>query len=1033
MKRLLTTTTALFLLTACSSTPAVIPTRNLESPSDMTFVCLKTDGDTLSGKAMSECHGRNIFEPSATVNGQRVLGTFAFITSPGRNEIAVADMDRGRLLDLAPLTPGYGMLPSGNDPEVIAASPDGCWVVTANRASCDFTMVDPARLLAGAFTAGATVFSPVTGAGDVSRRITVRTASGVLAASIGEMAFLPPATAATTCADPTVKPQAVATFPGCDMVALLDFSFADASATIVDAYYVRSTGLLPAGGDPVCPTECDLGGVDAGGPSEAGAAMGIATIDGGVAAAVDGGANTSYLQALALIPDGSRVYVGSSTGDSVASFDVSSTGFGNPSRVTLAENPGGIRRLRLNVDPYATVGTVEGKFLDDRGKFLYAFTNDDSVRVINIDSQPVECDVNLLLDSADQQPCHPIGEAGFRRRPLAQGPGLRIPTLTNPDSTPPVPRDITFAEIRPVPPTDTYYQSLSGQFGFLLASSGQVYVVNLAPQPARSDTTASEDTTPPSMATHSFREYRDSGKSGATAIELSVAPQRAVVDSDQAFATTATYSALDGPLIQPFSIDTSKRYFDFPDSNAVVSNSWSVTWEGLLPRTSRKTGLVTGKSDLLAGVLNDEGADFCASGVQVGDVLMFSGCTQDSDCQPDDQFTCQVTVSGGPRLCLPRDSTASANVVSKETCAKFLGSRVRYEVAAVTATSLQLRLKLDEVPKTTLNPCQQATEATDCQTDVDHGKGAVDSPDGGISKKFECLAVRDGENRRCVKRCAHDSDCRAGNVCEKVDGSLVGDLCVEAPPMDAYCFPQSMIAGSLQPTIAYSVRAGHAFTVSGSLMPNVSPFKRTASGSCEAQPLADPSLVARIPLSAPRCPDAFIAQASPASGLYVEQLNAQAGSNPCLYSGVDGSVDGATATANNPNVAANVRAFFQNPQIRFVLSNLNQYAGDLLSIQFQLQSGYGYSPLTAYASPSEVLLTMGTRIIAGPTQTPESPLWSNSAELISYPYIYVVDQGKTALTAGSHGQILRVNPRSGSTQIISFDNTLSGSTPFQIQ
>jgi hypothetical protein len=406
---------------------------------------------------------------------------------------------------------------------------------------------------------------------------------------------------------------------------------------------------------------------------------------------------------------------------------------------------------------------------------------------------------------------------------------------------------------------------------------------------------------------------------------------------------------------------------------------------------------------------------------------MFSGCTQDSDCQPDDQFTCQVTVSGGPSLCLPRDSAASAAVV--DACPKFLGSRVRYEVAAVTATSLQLRLKLDEVPKTSLNPCQQNS---DCWPDIDHGKLAGDAPDGaGIGKAFQCLAVHEGENRRCVKRCDHDSDCRAGNFCGTVAGSLVGDLCVEAPPIDVRCFPQSMIAGSLQPTIAYSVRAGHAFTVSGSLMPSVSPFKRTSSGTCEAQPLADPSLVARIPLSAPRCPDAFIAQASPASGLYVEQLSAQAGSNPCLYSGVDGSVDGATATANNPNVAANVRAFFQNPQIRFVLSNLNEYAGDLLSIHFELQ--YGYTPLTASNLSYEVLLTMGTRIIAGPTQTPESPLWSNQANLISYPYIYVVDQGKTALTAGSHGQILRVNPRSGSTQIISFDNTLSGSTPFQIQ
>ena len=1034
MKRLLKAPLVVILVAACSSTPAVIPTRNLESPSDMTFVCLKTAADnTVSGQSMSECHGRNIFEPSATVNGQRVLGTFAFITNPGRNEIAVADMDRGRLLDLAPLTPGYGMLPAGNDPEVIAASPDGCWVVTANHASCDFTMVDPARLLAGTFTSGSTVASPVTGAGDVSRKIAVRRASGsTLAASIGEIAFLPAPDAGTSCGPTaTTTPHAVATFPGCDMVALLDFSFAAGSATIVDAYYVRPDGLVAAGADPICPAECDLGGVDAGGPSESGVDASTSAIDGGLSPTADGGSAASYLNALALVPDGSRVYVGSLTGDSVTSLDLSfDTGFANPSRVKLAENPGGIRRLRFNVDPYATVGTIEGKFLDDRGKFLYAFTNDDSVRVINIDGQPVECDVNLVLDSTDQRPCHPIGEPGFHRRPLAQGPGLRVPVLSNPDSTPPVPRDITFAEIRPVNGADTYYQSLSGQFGFLLASSGQVYVVNLAPQPALADSTASLGTTSPSMATHSFRESRDLGKSGITTIALSVVPQHSIIGTDQAFPTTENYSASDGPLIQPFSNDTPRSYLDFPDLYAPVSPVWNVTWEGPLPNASRTTGLVVGKSDSLAGVLNDSGADFCASGVQVGDILMFSGCTQDTDCQPDDQFTCQVTVSGGPRLCLPRDSAAAAEVVNNTSCAQFLGSRVRYEVAAVTATSLQLQLKLDEVPKTTLNPCQQNS---DCWPDIDHGKGGTDSPDGGISKKFECLAVREGETHRCVKRCEHDSDCRAGNVCGDLAGSSVGKLCVEAPPIYEACFPQARTVGTLRPTVAYSVRAGHAFTVSGSLMPSLSPFKRTSSAaaaSCAAQPLADPSLVARIPLSAPRCPDAFIAQASSANGPYVQQLSAQPGSNPCLYSGATPH-DDATASSTNPDLATNVRAFFQNPQIRFVLSNLNQYAGYLLSIHFELQ--YGYSPLTAYIPSYEVLLTMGTRIIAGPTQTPESPLWSNLANLISYPYIYVVDQGKTALTAGSHGQVLRVNPRSGSTQIVSFDNTLSGSTPFQIQ
>jgi hypothetical protein len=45
----------------------------------------------------------------------------------------------------------------------------------------------------------------------------------------------------------------------------------------------------------------------------------------------------------------------------------------------------------------------------------------------------------------------------------------------------------------------------------------------------------------------------------------------------------------------------------------------------------------------------------------------------------------------------------------------------------------------------------------------------------------------------------------------------------------------------------------------------------------------------------------------------------------------------------------------------------------------------------------------------------------------------VVDQGRTALTAGSRGQVLRINPRIGSSELAQFDTTQSGSTPFQIQ
>jgi len=204
-------------------------------------------------------------------------------------------------------------------------------------------------------------------------------------------------------------------------------------------------------------------------------------------------------------------------------------------------------------------------------------------------------------------------------------------------------------------------------------------------------------------------------------------------------------------------------------------------------------------------------------------------------------------------------------------------------------------------------------------------------------------------------------------------------------------------------------------------------------GSCQRDVDANPSLINRIPLSAPECPEGFFQQTNPATGGailsdgFVQNLAAQKGSNPCLYRGAH--KDGTNAGADSQQL----RAFFQNPQIRFVLANLDDYAGDLLAIHFEVQ--YGFVPLTVQIPSSyEVLLTMGTRLVVGPTKTPESPVRrSGATSTISYPYLYVVDQGRTALTPGSKGQVLRINPRAGSNEIVTFDTTYSGSSPFQIQ
>lgn len=238
-------------------------------------------------------------------------------------------------------------------------------------------------------------------------------------------------------------------------------------------------------------------------------------------------------------------------------------------------------------------------------------------------------------------------------------------------------------------------------------------------------------------------------------------------------------------------------------------------------------------------------------------------------------------------------------------------------------------------------------------------------------------------------------------------------LCVQAPPLDPACVPQ--------PMSAYSVRAGQSFVVTGSSLPRLHTGAVGPDGTCQYPASAAPALISRIPLSAPRCPDEFLAPAAQGTR-FVQQLSAQPGANPCLYQG-DYRDGDATRTGA-------VSAFFENPQIRFVLTNLDEYAGDLLGIHFDLQNGF--SPHTVRIQNGyEVLLTLGTRILTGPIKTPESPLRRGGAT--AYPYLYVVDQGRTALTPGSRGQVLRINPRSGSTEEAVFDTTYSGDTPFQLQ
>jgi hypothetical protein len=1107
------------LLGGCSATPTVIPAHNLERPGDMGFVCLAIDPNDpntpLTGRPMRECQPPGAKAPEIQPAGasSRQRGTFAFVTNTARGEMAVVDLDKGRLVDLDPGVFGFNMVPVGAMPESVSASADGCWVASANRDSCDLGRVDPSRLLASLLFGKA---EPATGIGSPVATVTPKTESGrPLNSSPKEIQFLLPSTAPTQCrADQA--PLALVTFPSCDLVALVDMI----TGSIKDSVFIRTDGVVSAGTEPQCPVDCASSSVsDAGAETVDGG--GIADAGGLAPGESDAGTGSGLgVGAMVLRPDTPRVYVGASAADDfLTALDIVDGTFVIPpggGRIALEPGAIGIDHLRLSVNPFnptpitladGTVIDSMGSFLcgmpgdpscqpgeEGRGRFLYAFARDGSVRVVNVGVQPEqECDVNAQPALAKLPPntgCFPVNLAA--RRPLAQGPGIRIPTLPSRTAAPPVARDIAVVNLPPVDATDISKNppALSGQFAFLLTSNDSVYILNLAPKTLVNGQIDNEDNT----LTHSFRELRSTGQYTADTLALSFTPPlRTPAPSDLLFPTTPILSSVGGPRLEEVandldlpvgatktSVNLSQNYWlNSPYPSTYVSRAFSVAWEAALPDTLRSSGTFRSPADVgsPAGELDDVGADFCAKGVLAGDLVVLPGCTADIDCVPQESFSCHQPIGGAMGLCLSK--TASQTDV--EHCTRFMGSRRRYEVVAAGPTQLKLGLHLDEVPKTVLNRVAATENGDDkeCQPTAEH------QPSGtGTDRGFQWQQVWPNEDfKRCVKACGRspavgappqdsDQDCRPGFVCEVVPGSVGPSLpgetgaryCVEAPPLDLACWPQ--------PGNRYHVNVGNGFLVSGGSLPNLK-TTTVVKDQCQLDPSRDPALADRIPLSAPVCTTidgvvpidnvtmnstnsvgaantevALFGQLTPPSAGTAATANppytpiTPPGPNPCLYQ--DFSYDDPTSIVSTPSTgtadggAGNsvskkpIKAIFQNPQIRFVMTNLDQYGGDSLTTSMTLIGGF--VPATVVVPSYDIALTQPVRLYTGPTQLPDSPVVINATtSTISYPYVYVLDQGRTALTPGSRGQIVRINARKGDTAVTTFDPSASGTTPFQIQ
>ena len=553
---------------SCTSQPVIQPSRDFDRPTDITFVCMgafepggamATDdggadtgssaeagtpaGGSLvaSGRPMRECHPRGTVDvPDSTHH------TYAFIPSSSSGELSVIDADKWRFINLDPANFGYNALPLGTLPTQIVASDDGCRVVTANHGSCDLSLVDPSALLAPTLSRDAKTSVTAAGSTIVTNVIPRTKNSGrELRLFAGEVSFIPVGTSKLTKADylcpgdPNEQWQALATFPSCDLVALLDMP----SGEIKKAAYVRRTADGERRRGPRAPrrrrgsrvprglqlsarrrvdrclrrrstrrgrdgrrrdrrdTGSDEAGATDGGTLEAGMDEAGATEAGtdgqGAAPPADPG-DVPYVGPgalrpgpIAIIPESGRAFVGLANAPFVVAFDVA-TGVLSPAAGGGAiplEGAIGVNRIRLSIDPYLdkTAGAgssgISGTFIGnttfpDRA-YLYVIARDGAMHVVQVAHAPEsECETNLDPLS--------IPDPATRRTALANGcipvdPIHRRPLAIGPGIRPPTPPiDVAVADISPMP-ADPSETSVSGVHAWMITASGAVYLVNIDP------------------------------------------------------------------------------------------------------------------------------------------------------------------------------------------------------------------------------------------------------------------------------------------------------------------------------------------------------------------------------------------------------------------------------------------------------------------------------------------------------------------------------------------------------------------------
>jgi hypothetical protein len=306
----------------CSPATNLLPVNDLQRPTDVAFMCFGAfapvampDGGAIdaggaalqvSGRPMRSCHPPAKYDPAAATTSR----TFAFMPDSASGGLTMVDADNWKLIDLDPATGGYGQIPLGELPEQISVSDDGCRLISANRGSCDLTLVDPSVLVAPVISRQDDPSVVVPPSRTAAQNLRPLEADGTfLTAAPYEAVFLPQDTrglddGSALCGGqgalaqagpvgwtPTGKPvpwYALVTYPSCDLIVLIELP----SGRIVQSVRARSpdgksvvfedAGKSPSCSNPDCPGQSIV-------PVDASAADARPVRDAGAVADADAG------------------------------------------------------------------------------------------------------------------------------------------------------------------------------------------------------------------------------------------------------------------------------------------------------------------------------------------------------------------------------------------------------------------------------------------------------------------------------------------------------------------------------------------------------------------------------------------------------------------------------------------------------------------------------------------------------------------------------------------------------------------------